>query len=365
MNKNEKKLNFIFIIIFLIILYLPMIFFNRSDSVASGEKRKLASFPNSFNSNIFKEIDAYLKDRFGLREKLIELDSNLKYKLLDDSGNERVILGKDNWLFYRQEGNYEDYLKVNLVKKDYANRFAEEIKEKQEWCNQNGIAFIFMICPNKHTVYPEKYPLKRPDGITRTEQLIKVMEEKGVNYLYPYSKLLENKSKYSLPLYYKLDTHWNNLGTYIAFLELYKKVKSSLEWPTLLSEIEYSFTVADSTGGDLSLMLGLNNEVETKLDFNPKDGNWLKYHKCIEKSGPSLPFYKTVITENTNKDLPSALIFRDSFFTLLSPFTSSIFSKVNYQGGLFKDDYKTKILKDKPDIVIWEVVERNLYLILR
>jgi len=60
-----------------------------------------------------------------------------------------------------------------------------------------------------------------------------------------------------------------------------------------------------------------------------------------------------------------AVIFRDSFFSALEPFTLCVFSRAEYIWHHFTSDDKARILTDKPDIVIWEVVERSIAGVLR
>ena len=65
-----------------------------------------------------------------------------------------------------------------------------------------------------------------------------------------------------------------------------------------------------------------------------------------------------VHTKGTNENLPRALIFRDSFFYALEPFISPMFSEAEYKWKQFNESDKEYILKYKPDIIIFEAVER-------
>ena len=63
-------------------------------------------------------------------------------------------------------------------------------------------------------------------------------------------------------------------------------------------------------------------------------------------------------TKGTDENLPRALIFRDSFFTALEPFASPLFSEAEYRWKNFSDEDKSSVLLYKPDIIIFECVER-------
>ena len=57
--------------------------------------------------------------------------------------------------------------------------------------------------------------------------------------------------------------------------------------------------------------------------------------------------------------LPRAVIFRDSFFSRLAPFTSEHFSRAVY---LWQNDFDADaVLQERPDVVIQEIVGRHLY----
>ena len=57
--------------------------------------------------------------------------------------------------------------------------------------------------------------------------------------------------------------------------------------------------------------------------------------------------------------LPRAVIFRDSFFSRLAPFTSEHFSRAVY---LWQNDFDANIVsQEHPDVVIQEIVGRHLY----
>ena len=66
-----------------------------------------------------------------------------------------------------------------------------------------------------------------------------------------------------------------------------------------------------------------------------------------------------VYTKGNNPDLPRAIVFRDSFFIALEPFVSPLFSEVDYIWKPFNESYKNYILEYKPDIIIFESVERD------
>jgi hypothetical protein len=203
-------------------------------------------------------------------------------------------------------------------------------------------------------VYPEYYPISRPEGITRTDQIINALPDNlKDSVIYPLDKLLENKSM-TAPLYYEIDTHWNMAGAKCAFDVLFAEIKP--DFPGIdFPEIAFTSDVSYDSFGDIVLMSGFTGYGKKTIpNIYPLEG-WKTYYAYIKNED-----LNGVITENTDKALPKAMVFRDSFFVALEPFTSSIFSEAEYIWRWFTKDETEYILQNKPDIIVWEVVERSI-----
>ena len=94
------------VVLFVAVLWLPLVgmavYPERNPQ--SGEARRTAPFPrialdvaavNEFPS----AFEAYFADRLGFRSLLVRLASVIRVKYLGVSTDERVLLGKDGWLF--------------------------------------------------------------------------------------------------------------------------------------------------------------------------------------------------------------------------------------------------------------------------
>lgn len=69
---------------------------------------------------------------------------------------------------------------------------------------------------------------------------------------------------------------------------------------------------------------------------------------------------KGIVSTNYNNSLPKAIVFRKKFFSSLLPYTATIFSRAEYKWKLFEEVNKAYVLQNKPDIIIFEIVERSL-----
>ena len=107
------------------------------------------------------------------------------------------------------------------------------------------------------------------------------------------------------------------------------------------------------TEGDILAMLHLDEARSTQPRLTPaahEAGELYTYLKNEEAKG--------VITEGRDRTLPRALVFRDSFFDILEPFVSPLFSHTEYIWKNFGDEDKAYVLEYRPDILIFERVER-------
>ncbi len=81
-------------------------------------------------------------------------------------------------------------------------------------------------------------------------------------------------------------------------------------------------------------------------------------NNCVEKIDIILQDEKTKITAVSSVSLPKAIIFHDSFCQAMQPFLSHNFSQIHY---LKQYDFDRHLIeKESPDVVIMEMVERNI-----
>ena len=360
----KKKIQVVFVVVVLGILVLPIITFDTEAVISEKENRNLADRPllfsdNRLNEKLFSEYSQYFDDRFGGRQFFIALNDFVQVDLLQGNGktfNNKAIKGRSGWFFYifpSDGDNFADFYKINLVSEEKLENFQRNVENTLSWCNAQGIPCIFIICPNKHSVYSEFYPFERPDGKTRSDQLIEVLQEVGADYVFSRDTMIVAKDENTDPLYYETDTHWNQLGAYHTFNEFFPILQSKFpnyKFPQIQYEIKTEYS---TTFGDILPMLGIEESPSTKPKLIPQDmmqEDLYKYIKNDDVNG--------VHTKGADETAPRALVFRDSFFIALEPFVSPLFSETEYIWKRFEESDKEYILEYKPDIIIFECVER-------
>jgi alginate O-acetyltransferase complex protein AlgJ len=360
---------------FLVGLFLPL-FLTHTLNVSQIEKRKLAKFPAlKWDTNAIAtfptQFEAFFKDRFGLRDQFVQIYS-LYSVFLKSSSNPQVLIGVNDWLFYinSAEGNsLEDYRRNDPLAHEELKSWKTGLEAKYRWLKQQGIRYLFVIVPDKYSIYPEYMPshIRHIGKQTRLEQLLEYMQDSEVPILDLRPRLLRAKTQGQL--FYKTDTHWNDFGAAIAQQEI---VRSLQKYFPNLVPIEYGFEdfrLTEYSSGDLANMLNISYflremapELRKAIPACPKQ---------ILEERPEDPSKATFFTNcqtssqtglQTNMPKPlKALIFRDSFFIALQPYISQYFGKTMYVWEWPDLHIMKKYLEyDRPDLVIEARVERHL-----
>ncbi len=361
------------IVLFLALICLPMVdnVFDVAPDVYLMENDP-TPLPNFSISQIFKSFNVlqrgYLEKTFGFRKLLVRLENILDIFWLRASNQyQTVIKGKKDWLFLSQENNelnvIQDYRSAHLFTPEQIARWVDIYRARYEWLAAQGIRYLIVIAPNKHTVYPEFLPgqYNRVNAVSRTDQLVNALRKAHIPVL-DLRPTLE-KVKKQAQVYYRTDTHWNTFGAFAGYVQIMKRLG---QWfPEFEPEIrgDYDITIAPDLHGGLASMLALGDYFpESRTVFTPK------FQRKAVKTEAPLPtppyFQPTVTTDTHDPSKPAAVIFRDSFAHELIPFLSEHFDKAVYvwpypstsRSVRFFD--KELIEKEKPAVVIDEFVER-------
>lgn len=327
-----------------------------------NENRAQAAFPVmvlSVNAlqKFPQEYTRWFNDHFGFRNMLVRANFFIRHTLMGGSPSRQVIVGKDGWLFYNGEGTIEDFRCITKFDATSLAKWGQTLEKRRLWLERQGIRYIYMIAPNKSTVYGEFMP----DAYTR------VRASSGLDDMVEYLKkntrvtvvdsrqaFLAAKSRQRL--YLKTDTHWNQYGAFLAYSEIMKPL--SAWFPSLRAKTLEDFTIETNkgNGGDLTALIGGTEFI--KDDFpvlKPKDGSSLKLDGINDKAKSPL-----TVTRPDNR-LPRAIFFRDSFFSSVAPFIANHFSYSCYYWDYWNSTtpIEEMIHTHQPDIVIEEVVERS------
>jgi alginate O-acetyltransferase complex protein AlgJ len=323
--------------------------------VIDGSLESARSFPARF--------EKYYNDNFGFRQELVYLNNLLLVELLDTSPSDQVVLGKEHWLFYSGENAIEQFPALKMLSPEELDLRLRLLNAKGDWLAARGIAYIFVVAPEKHTIYPELLPpLYRIKQASVTDQIL--------NYLRLYAKYpvidLRTplwKVKAPLPLYYRSDTHWNSYGAYVGYAEIMKTLVKI--FPNLQPVPMRDFYIKEhkSGGGDLAAMLALPKRYpDSSINFTPRA---LRRATDVNLGYQVNGRYEVEVTKRAGQNLPSAVMFHDSFGEALKAFLSEHFARIVYVGGPVIGKFDTGIIeREHPGVVIEEIVGRYLHPLL-
>ena len=209
---------------------------------------------------------------------------------------------------------------------------------------------------------------------TLTDNVVSLSKEKGIHILDLRKKLISSKGNGLL--YYKTDTHWNILGASIGYAETIAYLNKV--YGTGIIKSAFKLRPSRRKGGDLSRFLKINQILGKDYDFSynfvlnsklychgniNKDNG--KMDACNKKRNPMIDINKQpqYVINDASRNNYKLLLLRDSFGTVNSQLYNDTFSTIwNWHYGHINGDALASFVQNhKPDIVIYQVVERGLY----
>jgi alginate O-acetyltransferase complex protein AlgJ len=339
------------------------------DRTALEEKRQLAlrpGLPLSLQAvaELPTDFDAYVEDHFGFRSLLVRLHARATVCWLGvlPSPNVEIIVGRHGWLFFTGQNSVAYIEGRNPFSESDIEAWRLSLRQRNDWLASRGIRYLVVFAPGSPSIYPEHLPRwVRPSSHgTRLDQLLSAMRgcpEVAVLDLRP---ALLGIKKLALA-YSPTDTHWNMVGAWAAYDAI---MKALTRWfPEAQPTPPSGFDVAwgRGPGGDLAAMAGIKGLVSEPIVWvaprTPSRCRTLPSGDYATlRAWPKLQ--EPVITVRDHGDIPSVVVFRDSFSVALVPYLSEHFGRAVY---LWIQDFEPSVIeREKPDLVIQEYTERML-----
>jgi alginate O-acetyltransferase complex protein AlgJ len=310
-----------------------------------------------------REYVPYFNQHFGFRRDLMALYARLKLSGIAVSDSQRVLVGKDGWLYFTGDNIVDDFLGLKPFTEPELEAWTRLLVARRDWLRARGIPYVFFIAPNTHTIYPEHLPswIIRTRAPTRREQLIAYLKaHSDVDVLDMAPPLLAAKQKELV--YYRTDTHWNMVGAFTVYQEISAWMTRHFpEWRSF-GPSDFERTETPGWHGALGYMLGAPElATETRPDFVARMPG------VIRTDGAPLPQDETadawtvrpvVVRESDDGEIPNAVIFRDSQMAAPAQFLSRHFRRTVLVWSNTLD--AAIIEREHPSVVIQELVERTL-----
>lgn len=281
-------------------------------------------------------------------------------------GNKGVVIGKDGHLHYQE--TVADFTGGSVLPEETVAQYVGYLSAKADAIHEVSpyTKIIYVIPPNHLTIYPETAPdslAGQKSEISRLTQLTDAFKDSDkVTFLDLRTPLLEAKKTAPYRLYNKTDTHWNELGAYYAYREIMNAI--SVDFPAAAPDPLDDFNVFTKTveGGDMANFLNVDLSVVTEegVYVRSKDGLKSGINKDYSMNFSNVWFSDYHEFYIGSEDLPTMIMYRDSFSTNLMSFLAEKFSHSVFNTMWeYPDEYE--LYKEmQPDYIIIEHVERGL-----
>jgi alginate O-acetyltransferase complex protein AlgJ len=297
--------------------------------------------------------EAYFGDHFGCRRVLIMWHNKLKWSLFKEKSVRNVLVGSEGWMFYSANQMIEHYRGALQFTPAELDGWQQLLERRRDWLARRGIGYLFVIAPDKQSVYSEFLPawLKDLGGRTTVDQFLAHMKAHSTVEVLDLRPVLLAAKK-SQPVYQKTDTHWNQLGAFFACEDVIRALAEH-QMPRLacISLAAFSISNGYAPGGDLARGMGVSMAESQAPQLVPK---------------PELPALETYIPVGEHiKDMAFAknphgsglaMVYHDSFGRYWVPFLGYQFAEADFFWQYHLDGQI--INRQKPVVVVTEMLER-------
>lgn len=350
---------------------------NRSLAVAPAWPKTAADWRALPNA-----LQAYWNDAFGFRRRLLHWHAVAKFRL-GISPTPAVVIGR-HLLFFAGDESFEQHRGLRPFAETGLVDWANQLERRRKWLANSGGHFLFVIAPDKQSIYPEDVPARfGPFGRSPADEL--------VDYLHAHTQVDVLDLRVALraaradgPVFSSTDTHWNDKGAVAGYIAIVNRLQAWFPKLTPRTLPSFAHHPMRRWTGDLGLMMpGLFELVaETGEQWEPVPAPASRQLPPGSYQPPGTLRYDEFDTPS-RPDLPRAVVFHDSFLLAtdergfpgqappvgeLAPPESKYRPRAllaeQFSRAVFTWQYPfdpALVEREHPDVVIEEYVERQLF----
>ncbi len=368
LTRKSRLLTRFSIIAFLTLVLAPPIIFpfitNYIDTT-NTENRELAKRPDFIPNELLSfpaKYEQYFNDHLPFKKQLVKLNAYISLNLFGELSSDRVLYGKENWLFYKDESDGNPiacYKGTNLLTNNELTEYKDKFLLTRDRLKSYGKDFVLFIAPNKEQIYNEYMPdkIKVVSDFGRADQLVQYLKyNSDLKVVYPYDELIQNKKNYQL--YYRNDTHWNELGGFIGSQQLLSTIYNKRMYIDELV-IETGKTIKGDLAKIANIQTILSDDYETIVRNYATDISVEEFTKQSKELTGNNSLYEY---QSTSTNPETLLIIGDSFRLAMIPYLNKQFRRTYFYHLSYTSNQD--IHYSSPDIIVIEVVERSVPVLL-
>jgi hypothetical protein len=362
-----RRSQLIIVVVFGAVLALPALLLVAGVIPKNLENRAASEAPtfqagSLIDDGYYAGLAGYLTDRLPLRDKAIKLDAELRSRLtVTEPFDPDRPRGSDGWLYH------PDTL-VDTCVGPPPDVFLAEGDEVAEQLSQAEIPYVYVIAPDKVSVYPEHLPVEGVAGllglqggdVAACNHLWDQAMRDGAEdreWLVPLADdLRADLGDPDEPLFYKVDTHWTDAGS----LNMVEAVVERFA-PGMWQQSAVVPSAPDEKAGDASVLRGEQTLEEVPGYVVERPGVTTTY----DRAAPGEEAEVVDVSRSTSTYAPliegTTVFLGDSFgrhaMELLGPFFEELiwinrdyFRRYGFGGAI----------EGPPDAILFEQVQRNV-----
>lgn len=346
------------IIIFFVMALLPTFFFGL-DGPAVGTDivpPSTAEFPSHVSQQFLKDLGQWFGRHVGFRLLLRYIGLQYHLVLLRWPIAPEVAFGRDGWLFYSDDqdtgARMHDFRGMLRFPPDRISKIESSLRTTHDALAACAITFLVVIVPNKQSIYGQFLGGDEATVRTRLDDMLDHLDASVRSTILDLRQPLRAAALRVTPqvLYRRTDTHWNDLGAYVAYRAVLNRLTSPEKQIDSTPLGKFTIEVRPSRGGDIARML-LAPDLFPDIDLTVRLPTEPSNIESRQTGSGMFVFRRTA----NDRDGRQVLLFGDSFAPSLAMLLARHFGTVYVRPPSIDVQ---EIGQLKPDIVIFETVAR-------
>ena len=354
-----RVIKYAVVMLFVLMIVAPVVTMNVApDSISKIDNRALAKIPfgeGALKGDLTKNIESYVQDRIGFRDKMILGFTMLNDKLFGKMVHPTYCYGKEDYIFFK--------MGANIQYGEFHETFAEMVKKIQTYCEERDIPFLFAFDPSKTSVLTQYLPRGVNYDNRWVNTFLQALDKRNINYVDNTALLIQKSLGGEAVFNQKFDAgHWNDLGAFYGVNNMLTALHDKVD-AIHINRID-EFKISERLETSLPVSSFPIHEYVPSFSFkNISEENKTKaYIDEVERNPRYRGFSYFVNKERRKQGSPKVLVFQGSYMNgkgnkYLRNSLGEYIAVHNYQ-NVINFPYYFNIFK--PDCVLFEVTEYTI-----